>query len=78
MKEKNAQAIASEKYRQLHKDYYNEYYKKYRKEKGQKSYYKVYKKRVEMMVDKLICWGEIIDADFQQEMLKIARGEYDE
>ena len=25
--------------------------------------------------DKLYCWGEVLDADFQKEMLKILKGE---
>lgn len=77
-KTSEAKRRASENYRIKNKDKYNDYYKKYREKNGQKSYYKVYKNRVEMMMDKLYCWGEILDPEFQQEMLKIARGECDE
>lgn len=74
----DAKRRASENYRQNHKEYYREYYKKYRKEHKVKSYSVVYKNRLKMMIDKLYCWGEILDPEFQQEMLKIARGEFDE
>ena len=28
--------------------------------------------------DKIYCWGEVLDADFQKEMLKILRGEFND
>ena len=69
---------ANEKYRQNHKEYYKEYYKKYRQNHKIKSYSTIYKKRLDMLVDKLYCWGEALQPEFQQEMLKIARGDFDE
>ena len=30
-----------------------------------------YKTKVEKAIDKLICWGEALDPDFQKEMLEI-------
>lgn len=34
-----------------------------------------YKAIVDKALDKLYCWGEILDAKFQQEMLEILKGE---
>jgi hypothetical protein len=84
MEEKNKRALASEKYRQEHKEYYNEYYKKYRKEKGQKNYYKIYKKRINDLFDYLasheLYYKEKNDKyiSCDKDLFDIARGEFDE
>ena len=33
------------------------------------------KKRITKAIDKIYCWGETLDPDFQQEMLKILEGD---
>ena len=35
-------------------------------------------KRITKAIDKLHCWGEVLDPEFQQEMLKILEGDNDE
>lgn len=32
--------------------------------------------RCEKAIDKLYCWGEVLDPDFQSEMLDILKGDY--
>ena len=39
--------------------------------------YKTLQARVEKAIDKLYCWGEVLDADFQKEMLDILSGDVD-
>ena len=36
------------------------------------------KNRTNKAIEKLYCWGEVLDSDFQKEMLYILKGEYDE
>lgn len=36
------------------------------------------KDRTDKAIEKLYCWGEVLDPDFQKEMLDILKGEYDE
>ena len=36
------------------------------------------KNRTNKAIEKLYCWGEVLDPDFQKEMLSILKGEYDE
>lgn len=36
------------------------------------------KNKVNKAIDKLHCWGEVLDHEFQQEMLKILEGDNDE
>lgn len=36
------------------------------------------KDRIDKAIEKLYCWGEVLDPDFQKEMLSILKGEYDE
>lgn len=36
------------------------------------------KDRTDKAIEKLYCWGEVLDPDFQKEMLYILKGEYDE
>lgn len=36
------------------------------------------KKVINKVIDKLHCWGEVLDPEFQQEMLKILEGDNDE
>ena len=40
--------------------------------------YLTQKKRITKAIDKLHCWGEVLDPEFQQEMLKILEGDNDE
>lgn len=35
-------------------------------------------KRITKAIEKLHCWGEVLDPEFQQEMLKILEGDNDE
>jgi len=78
MKEKSSKDKASEKYRLKNKEYYNEYYRKYREQHKPKNYPRLYKDRLDKIIDKLYTWGEALPVEFQQETLKIARGDYDE
>lgn len=34
--------------------------------------------RINKAIDKLYCWGEVLDADFQKEMLVILGGDVDD
>lgn len=34
--------------------------------------------KINKAIDKLHCWGEVLDPEFQQEMLKILEGDNDE
>lgn len=36
------------------------------------------KNRIDKAIEKLYCWGEVLDSDFQKEMLCILKGKYDE
>lgn len=36
------------------------------------------KDRTDKAIEKLYCWGEVLDPDFQKEMLYILKGKYDE
>lgn len=36
------------------------------------------KERITKDIEKLHCWGEVLDPEFQQEMLKILEGDNDE
>ena len=66
------------KYRLEHKEKYKEYQRKYRGthlstyEKLQQENQK-YKEVIDKAIEKLYCWGEVLDPTFQKEMLDILK-----